>query len=244
MKTSKAAVLLAAVFLAAPASAQAHVSIHPNTIPAGAFATLDVRVPGEQEGAYVKKVDMLLPAGFTSVNYENVPGWTIKVLDQKLASPLQTKDGPVDEQVSRIIWIWTGPLGQVNDNQFIDLPLSVAIPDVAGQALQFKTIQTYSNGQVVHWIDSSLSAEHPAPRIDVTAKGGVVQDVAGMEAGPTLDQATAGRPASSTPPVARPGGGASEGLGIAALTLGALGLLAGLGALAASRRKEMGESGR
>ena len=51
MNANKLAVLLAAGALIAPASAQAHISIHPNTIPAGAFATLDIRVPGEQEGA-------------------------------------------------------------------------------------------------------------------------------------------------------------------------------------------------
>ena len=68
------------VLLAAPAGAQAHISLHPNTIPAGAFATLDVRVPGEQEGAYVTKVDTLFPQGFTGVDYENVPGWTARLI--------------------------------------------------------------------------------------------------------------------------------------------------------------------
>ena len=76
MRAKMIAATLAAAALIAPASAQAHVSLHPNTIPAGAFATLDVRVPGEQEGAYVKEVDVLFPQGFTGVDYENVPGWT------------------------------------------------------------------------------------------------------------------------------------------------------------------------
>ena len=50
-------------------------------------------------------------------------------------------------RLSQIIWTWTGPLGKVENNQFIDFPLSVAIPeDAAGQALEFKTLQTYSNG--------------------------------------------------------------------------------------------------
>ena len=53
MKSEKVAVLLTVGALLAPADARAHISLHPNTIPAGAFATLDVRVPGEQEGAYV-----------------------------------------------------------------------------------------------------------------------------------------------------------------------------------------------
>jgi uncharacterized protein YcnI len=238
MKAKKFAAVLLGATLLAPASAQAHISLHPNTIPAGAFVTLNVRVPGEQESAYVKKVDVLFPSGFTSVNYENVAGWTAKVLVQKLTTPIQTDNGPVSEQVSQIIWTWTGPLGKVNNNQFINFPLSVAIPeDSAGHALQFKTIQSYSNGQVVHWIDPSLTAEHPAPTINITPKGGVIQDVAGKEAGPTPEQATIGRstraPGSA---VVKPTEGASKALGIAALTAGALGLLVGLSALVASRR--------
>lgn len=244
MKANKIAGLLAVGALIAPASAQAHISLHPNTIPAGAFATLDVRVPGEQEGAYVKKVDVLFPSGFTSANYENVPGWTVKVINQKLTTPIQSDSGPVNEVVSQIIWTWTGPQGQVNNNQFINFPLSLAIPDVAGQALQFKTIQTYSNGQVVHWIDPSLSAEHPAPTINITAKGGVIQDVAGKEAGPTAEQANVGQaPAATpvrTPAVVKPSSGASKSLGVAALILGALGLLVGLGALVSGRSRGAG----
>ena len=179
--------------LLAPASAQAHISLHPNTIPAGAFATLDVRVPGEQEGAYVKKVDVLFPQGFTGVDYENVPGWSARVIETKLATPIKEDGETIDTEVSQIVWTWTGPLGKVNNGQFIQFPLSLAIPDDAtGKALEFRTVQTYSNGQVVHWISPSLTAEHPSPRINVTAKGGVIQDVAGDEAGPEAGQ-TAGK---------------------------------------------------
>lgn len=238
MKAKKVAVILAAGALAAPASAQAHISLHPDTIPAGAFATLDVRVPGEQEGAYVTKVDVLFPAGFTGVDYENVPGWSTKVIESKLATPI-TKDGEtINTEVSQIVWTWAGPLGKVNNGQFINFPLSLAIPEVPGQALEFRTVQTYSNGQVVHWIDPSLEAEHPAPRINVTAKGGVIEDIAGHEAGPQAGQ-TGGSPSTSAPAAVavKASGGASKGLGITALILGALGLIAGLGALATSRRR-------
>jgi uncharacterized protein YcnI len=238
MRLSKIAVLAATGALLAPAAAEAHVSLHPNTIPAGAFATLNVRVPGEQEGAHVTKVDVLFPPGFTSVTYENVAGWSVKVLNQKVSPPIQTDEGPVSEQISQVIWSWTGPLGMVNNNQFVQFPLSTAIPGkLAGQALQFKTLQSYSNGQVVHWIDPSLSAEHPAPRINVTAKGGAIEDVAGKEAGPEVGEAT-GQFASGaqTPKLVNSSGGASKGLGLTALIVGALGLLLGLGALLASRR--------
>ncbi len=231
------AVLLAAGALVVPAGAQAHISLHPNTIPAGAFATLDVRVPGEQEGAHVTKVDVLFQQGFVGVDYENVPGWSAKVIETKLATPI-TEDGEtIDTDVSQVVWTWTGPLGRVDNGQFINFPLSLAIPaDAAGNALEFRTVQSYSNGQIVHWIDPSLTAEHPAPRINVTAKGGVIEDVAGDEAGPAAGQSVA--PAAVAPARASvaSSGGASKGLGLAALIVGALGLIAGLLALLATRR--------
>lgn len=240
MKSKKVAVLLAAGTLLVPASAQAHISLHPNTIPAGAFATLDVRVPGEQEDAYIKKVDVLFPQGFTGVDYENVPGWSTKVIETKLATPIKEDGETIDTEVSQIVWTWTGPLGKVNNGQFIQFPLSLAIPDNAtGKALEFRTVQTYSNGQIVHWISPSLEAEHPSPRINVTAKGGVIQDIAGDEAGPEAGQTGSGSSSTPapTPAAATTSKGASKGLGVAALILGALGLIVGLGALAASRRK-------
>jgi hypothetical protein len=127
----------------------------------------------------------------------------------------------------------------VQDGQFIDFPLSVAIPEeAAGRALEFRTVQTYSNGEVVHWIEPALDAEHPSPRINITAKGGQIEDVAGAEAGPQPGQGAANPTPSSTAPAAtKSAGGASKALGIVALILGALGLLAGLGALVLARRR-------
>jgi len=234
MQLKKAVLACVLALVVAPAAAQAHISLHPNTIPAGAFATLDVRVPGEQEGAYVTKVDTLFPPGFVGVDYENVPGWSTQVLETKLATPI-TEDGEtIDTEVSQIVWTWTGPPGKVENGQFINFPLSLAIPaGAAGRALEFRTVQTYSNGQIVHWIDPSLTAEHPSPRINITAKGGLVEDIAGDEAGPEAGQTAAGGQSTAAPSatVVKSSSGASKGLGIAALILGALGLLAGLSAL-------------
>jgi len=211
--------------------AQAHISVHPNTVPAGAFATLDVRVPGEQENAHVTRVDTLLPPGFTSVDYENVPGWTVREITTKLAHPIQSDGGPITQEISQIIWTWTGPLGEVGNGQFIQFPLSVAIPDRAGRTLQFKTVQTYSNGQVTHWIDPSLDDQYPAPTIDVTRAGGVIEDLAGAEAGPQPGQ-------GSTVATAKTAGGASTGLAIVALAVGALGLIVAVGAVARMRHMQ------
>jgi periplasmic copper chaperone A len=225
--------------LLAPAVARAHVSLHPNTIPVGAFVTLNVRVPGEQEGAYTYKVDMLVPPGLPEVATENVPGWSVTETMRKLAKPIQTDDGPISEEVARIIW--TGDrskLGRIEDGQFIQFPLSIAMPtSIAGQSLAFKTVQFYSNGKVVRWIGPP-SAEYPAPTINATAQGGAIEEVAGGEAGPAPGKTPAGQAGASAPArAADNAGGASKGLAIAALIVGALGLLAGLGALASARRR-------
>ncbi len=238
-----AALLVTATILIVPATAQAHISLHPNTIPAGAFVTLNVRVPGEQEGAYAYKVDMLMPPGFTEVDTENVPGWSVKEIVTKPARPIQTDEGPVDEEVSQIIW--TGDrskLGRLENGTFIQFPLSIAMPgDIAGQSLAFKTIQYYSNGKAIHWIGPP-SAEYPAPTINVTAKGGLIEEVAGGEAGPTADETASTVSGSVAPTGANPSGGtgtqagASKGLAITALMVGVLGLIAGVGGLLAARR--------
>jgi uncharacterized protein YcnI len=229
--------LVAVATLSIPGVAQAHISLHPNTIPAGAFVTLDVRVPGEQAGAYAYKVDMLVPPGFTEIDTQNVPGWSVKEVMAKLARPIQTDEGPISEEVSQIVW--TGDrstLGRLEDNSFIQFPLSIAMPsDLAGQSLAFKTVQYYSNGKVIHWIGPP-SAEYPAPTVNITAKGGLVEEVAGNEAGPTPGQTPAGQSAPTAPVSASSSGGASDGLAITALVVGVIGLIAGVGGLLTARR--------
>jgi uncharacterized protein len=218
-----------------PAAAQGHISLHPNTIPAGAFVTLDVRVPGEQAGAYAYRIDMLIPPGFTEIDTQAVPGWTAKKIVTKPATPIQTPEGPVDEEVSQIVW--TGDrstLGRLENGTFVQFPLSIAMPtNIAGQSLAFKTVQYYSNGKVVHWIGPP-SSEYPAPTVNVTAKGGAIQEVAGGEAGPAPGQLPGGQSTATTSTSGS--SGTSKGLGITALVVGALGLLAGLAGLLVARR--------
>lgn len=238
MRAKTIAGLTAALALGGTTIAQAHISLHPNAIPAGAFVTLNVRVPGEEEGAYAYKIDMLLPPGFTQVDTQNVPDWSVKEVVKKLATPIQTEAGPVSEEVSEIIWSGDRTtLGRLDNGTFTQFPLSIAMPDGgAGQSLAFKTLEYYSNGKVVRWIGPP-SAEFPAPTINVTPKGGVVEEVAGGEAGPAPGQAPVG-PGGTPLPQARvkSNAGASKGLAVTALVLGALGLLAGLGGLLAARR--------
>jgi uncharacterized protein YcnI len=209
---------VAAVTLAAPAAADAHVTLQPATATAGAFTVENVRVPNERDNASTVKVDLQLPPGFVFASYEPKIGWSVKVTKQKLAKPIQTDDGPIDEEVRRITFTGHGKNGRIGPGQFMDFPLSVQIPGKAGDKLTFKALQTYSNGEVVRWIGAPDS-EAPAPIVTVVKA-------------PAAPATSAAAPAAPT----RASGGASKGLGVTALVLGALGLVAGLAAFGARRR--------
>ena len=230
--------LLAATALAAmtlPANALGHVSLHPNTLPASSSPTLNVRVPNEETSANVVKVDMQIPPGFLDVSTQLPAGWKATVLKRKLATPVKTDTGTITEEVSEVIWSAPKAAG-IPPGSFLQFPISTAIPDGdAGQTLTFKVIQTYSNGDVVRWIEAPNSMMHPAPTINITAAGGVLLDVAGTEAGPGPVPASASAPATKPPAAAAPAKGASKGLGIAALVVGALALLIALSAVASAR---------
>jgi uncharacterized protein len=218
--------------LLAPAAARAHVSLHPNEVPTGSFATLGIRVPNEMEKANTVKLAVQVPPGFLDISTEYMPGWTSKVLTGKLAKPVQTSDGEVTEQVREIIWTGHGTQGLIPPGQFLNFPISTEIPGKAGEVLAFKVLQYYDNGEVIRWIGSPNS-ETPAPQIDVTAEGGVLQDVAGSETAPPSPSA---KPSEEGEASSGSSDSASKGLGIAALILGALGLIAGGTALVRSRR--------
>ncbi len=228
-----ASLTAAVAALALPAAAAAHISLHPNEVPAGAFVTLNVRVPGEQPGAYAYKVVMQLPPGFTDVDVENIPGWTAQETITNLKKPLQTPDGPVNQVVSQITW--TGDrstLGRLDNGYFVQFPLDITIPsNLAGHSLTFKTVEYYSNGQNAYWIGPP-SATYPAPTINITKAGGVIEDVAGNEAGPVPGFVPTGQAAVAT---ASPGS-SSDTLAIVAIVVAALALLTGVTNLASRRR--------
>src|SRR4051812_2510702 len=166
-RTSKLAAATAVAALAIPAAAQAHVTLQPNSQPAGAFTVLNVRVPTERDNASTSKVDVQFPAGFASVSYQVVPGWRVRVITKKLATPIQTDDGPITEGVDRMVFARTSSSGGIKPGQFQDFPVSVQIPGNAGDKLTFKAIQTYSNGKVVRWIGGA-GADEPAPQGTLT----------------------------------------------------------------------------
>jgi hypothetical protein len=86
----------------------------------------------------------------------------------------------------------------------------------AGRSLTFKTVEYYSNGKNAYWIGPP-SAAFPAPTINVTRAGGVVEDVAGNEAGPPPGFVPTGQATTAS-------GGSSDTLAVVAAILAAVAL--------------------
>jgi periplasmic copper chaperone A len=217
LAAAAAAVLLMAV------SASAHVTLQPKQAPADSFVRLNVRVPNERDNARTRKVQVQFPPGVLALSYEPVDGWQIAVTKRKLDRPAELHGDPVDEEIDEVSF--TAQKGaSIRPGQFRDFGLSLRTPAKPNRALTFKALQTYSGGEVVRWIGLPDS-EEPAAQVQLisAAQAEQAQDSAAT--------ASAVRTAAATNE-----DGPSTALVIAALVMGGLGLLAGLGALLSVRR--------
>src|SRR5882757_4232540 len=163
-----------------------------------------------------------------SVSIEPVPGWTAAVDKTNLATPIKTDDGELTQAVSKITW--SG--GQLAPGQFQDFSVSLGPLPTDTDTLVFKAVQTYSNGDVVRWIEATPPGgpepEHPAPTLALTGAAGA--DAVGHGAhGHDASMASMPGPGSSN---------AALTLGIIGAVLGLIGvILGGLGLLRGSRTR-------
>ncbi|MGW1196468.1 YcnI family copper-binding membrane protein [Streptomyces sp. NPDC002536] len=218
------------LLLAAPAFA--HVSVQPGTAEKGGYGTIALKVPNEKDNASTVKLELTLDPQhpLASVMPQPVPGWDIKVEKSKLDKPLQTDDGTVNEAVTKITW--SG--GKIDPGQFQQFPLSVGpLPKDADQ-LTFKALQTYSDDDVVRWIDASKPGgqepEHPAPVLKLVDKAGAA---AGSADKGKDDQAAATEKSGSGSDTT------ARALGAAGIALGAAGVAYGV---FAGRRRQSADA--
>ena len=170
-RTSFAAAAVAALVLAAPLAASAHVKVDPNQASVGSYATLTFKVPTESATAGTVKLEVDLPTDtpFGSVSYIPLAGWSTQVVTEKLAKPIKTDDGTVTEAPVKVIW--TADKGvQIAPGQFQEFVISAgAVPDTG--SILLPAHQTYSDGSVVNWDQktpaSGAEPEHPAPTLYV-----------------------------------------------------------------------------
>ncbi|WP_369228323.1 YcnI family protein [Streptomyces sp. R39] len=227
-RTATVTALTAASVLAAAGAAAAHVTVHPESYAKGATdGVLTFRVPNEEDTAATTKVQVYLPTDHPVLGVLVTPhdGWTAKVTTTKLKTPVKTDDGTITEAVSEVTW--TG--GKIGAGQYEDFDVAFGqLPEDTGR-LTFKTLQTYSDGKVVRWIEQAQSGgdepENPAPTLKLTAAG----DAAAASSAPaakTGAEATAAADSSDS---------TARGLGVAGLIVGALGLAAAAFAVVRTR---------
>jgi len=229
------AALATAGVLAAAGVASAHVTVHPESYAKGAVdGVLTFRVPNEEDKASTTKVQVYLPTDHPVLGVLVTPqnGWTAKVTTSKLKTPVKTDDGTITDAVSEITW--TG--GKIGAGQFEDFNVAFGqLPDDTDQ-LTFKTLQTYSDGNVVRWIEEAAAGddepENPAPVLKLTAKESEDADETPAASASTAATATKTTSASSS---SSGSDSTARGLGIAGLIVGVLGLAAGAFAVVRSR---------
>ena len=106
-----------------------------------------------------------------------------------------------------------------------------ALPD-SGSQVVFKAIQTYSNGDVVRWIDpvtpNSPAAEHPTPILNLTT--GTATGASTPTTTPTSGSAT------GAVKNAKDDANTAKTIGIIAIILAAIAIMIGLLALVMRRR--------
>ncbi|MEW1584709.1 YcnI family protein [Micromonospora vinacea] len=218
---------------AGPASA--HVTVNPKEATQGGYARVAFRVPNESDSASTVKLEVVLPenAPVGSVSTMPVPGWTVATEKRKVDPPIEVHGSQLTEAISKITWTASGDAG-VKPGQFQEFPVSLGpLPQV--ESMVFKTLQTYSDGNISRWIDEPAPGaeepEHPAP---------------------VLTLAAAAAPAGSATPtaaVASPdddddddGNGLAVGLGVAGLVAGLAGLALGGLAFARTRREPVAKA--
>ena len=158
---------LAVTVFAAPVSA--HVTVAPARVAAGAFEELTFRCPNERPAASTTKLVVQMPqtTPLTYVSVRPVPGWRVTVTTRKLAQPVRGNHGAITTVVDTIAW--SG--GQIRPGEYQDFAILAGTMPRGVHALTFKALQTYSNGEVVRWIELRGPGEpepaHPAPVLEV-----------------------------------------------------------------------------
>jgi uncharacterized protein YcnI len=227
------AALVATLLLAAPAAA--HVTVSPDTVKAGSFKKLEIRVPSESPTENIVEVSVQMPGGVTEVEALDLDGgWS----------------ADVEEEGGEVRTVtWTG--GRIAPNAVLEFPIRVRIPRGADD-LTFKAVERYDGGKVSRWIGAPDSA-NPAPVVTVSGSVAESEPAEAVEPEPDAEPtATTTAPAPEEPtggteaPAETPSADVAPeqsdddddggGLAVVAIVLAVLALAGGAAAVVKSRR--------
>jgi uncharacterized protein YcnI len=141
----------ALIVVMAATAAGAHVTVHSKDAkPGGKDATLVFKVPNEESNAKTTKIEIDFPAAtpLTGIVAQTPAGWSADTTADKV--------------------VFSG--GAISGDDSVEFPIKVAqLPNV--DKIVFKALQTYSNGDIVRWIELAAAGgqepAHPAPVLDL-----------------------------------------------------------------------------
>ncbi|MEU2064656.1 YcnI family protein [Streptomyces sp. NPDC013455] len=235
-RVTAASALAGTAVLALSVPAFAHVSVQPEgTAAKGGYAVVDFKVPNERDNASTTKIEVTLPADhpIASVMPQPVPGWKVAVTKSKLDKPLTMHGEKIDEAVTKVTWTADGK--GIEPGYFQKFPVSLgALPENTGQ-LVFKAIQTYSNKEVVRWIEvpqeGQEEPENPAP---VLALSAAADDHHGAAAASDDDEGDEAEKTAAAEDSGSDGDTTARVLGVVGIVIGIAGVAYGV--LAGRRR--------
>jgi uncharacterized protein YcnI len=195
------------------------VSVTPNTTAAGANAILTFSVGHGCEGSPTTEITIAMPEQILQVTPTRNPLWTVDKQVEQLDEPVTDAHGnEVTERVSQVVYTTDEPLPEGIRDTF---ELSLQLPDAAGETIAFPVVQTCQQGET-GWTETAAEGqdpeelENPAPTV-------------------TLTEATEESPGTTEGAVAETDT-ESDGLAVAGVVTGVVGILVGGLALARTRR--------
>ncbi len=219
-----------ALSVALPASA--HVTGTTSDASAGAYSILTLSVPHGCEESPTTRIEIQIPESVLSVTPTRNPLWNVKSTITELDEPLSDAHGnEVTERTTSVVYTADTPLP---DGQRDAFELSFQVPDAVGETLAFPVIQTCEKGET-GWIEvpadgqDAHELEHPAPAFEILPASDEESHAATSTGHQESDDSDDAPEASEQED--------GNALGIAGLTAGVLGLIAGGIALARSRTK-------
>jgi uncharacterized protein YcnI len=225
--------------MATPAAA--HVTVNPGDATQGERARVDFRVPNESDTETTVEVEVHFPEDppISSVSVGKVPGWRAEITYRELAEPVEGGHGEqITEAVESIRWTAEDPEAEVGPGEFGEFPVGLGpLPHV--DQLFFPTLQTYSDGEIVRWIEEPQAGsepEFPAPSLALAAAPESPPDANGNGSAGGEGEAEGGGQDS-----AAEDSGAGTWLGLAGLAAGLAGLALGGIAFARTRTPDRGE---
>jgi len=224
----KTKVMLAVLAAAAavPASAAAHVTIAPGEAPADDYQYVQFSVGHGCDESPTTRLRIQIPENVPSATPQIVPGWEVT-----------TKTGPkeefelhgetITEGPSELIW--TAKDEPLPDGRLQLFGASLRLPAQPGETIYFPAIQECEQGKT-RWIQIPAEGQSPDD-LEEPAPALVLTDAEGGGHGGDAEPAEAETEAKADDPDS-----GSDGLAIAGLVVGGLGLLTGGAALARTRR--------